>query len=86
MSLVYGPGDYGGYAEHYEYEGFYPGSPCSQIAGCDPQGGDHEPTQAEMDGRRKWAIRTYGYEPWCSYSGEGRTYPEKPRGDGEPGK
>jgi hypothetical protein len=71
MSLMYSPDeDYGG--EHCEYEGFYPGSPCSEIARYDPQGGDHKPTLAEMDGHREWAIRTYGIETWRSYSGEGR--------------
>ena len=81
MSLMYGgDSDYPGEPIHYEYEGFYPGSPCSEIARCDPQGGDHEPTQAAMDAHREWAIRTYGIETWRSYSGEGRELDDREPG------
>ena len=49
MSLMYG-GDGESPAEHYEYEGFYPGSACHQIMLADPQGGEIEPTE-EVNGR-----------------------------------
>ena len=84
MSLMYGAEDYGG--EHHESEGFYPGPPRLQIVLRDTQGADHEASQDESDRHRARAIRTCGYETWCSYPGEGRTYPEKPHGDREPGQ
>jgi len=82
MSLMYGADEEGcEYLVHYEYEGFYPGSPCHQIMQADPQGGEYEPTQADMDRHRQWAIDTFGIDTWRSYSGE---EPELP--DREPGQ
>lgn len=80
MSLMYGP-DEDPIGEHYEHEGYHPGSACHQIMLADPQGGDIEPTEAMMAAHRQWAIHTFGIETWRSYSGEDRE-----QADREPGQ
>lgn len=57
---------------HYEYEGFYPGSALDQISKADPDGGDHEPTDADYAAFENWAVQTYGRETWDSYRGTDR--------------
>jgi hypothetical protein len=81
MSLMYGDDGSGGEPPVYhEYEGFYPGSPCAEIRGRDPEGWEHEPTQAEYAAHREWAIRTFGLETWRSYSGEDRELQDREPG------
>lgn len=82
MSLMYSSddSDYPGEPAHYEYEGFYPGSPCAQIRDRDPDGWEHEPTQADYTAHREWAVRTFGMDTWQSYSGEGRELDDREPG------
>lgn len=68
MSPVYGDDD-NGPVEHYEYEGFYPGSACAQIRDRDPDGWERQPTEADYASHRAWAIREFGIETWHSYTG-----------------
>ena len=69
MSLMYGDSADVGPIEYYEYEGYYPGSACAQIRDRDPDGWEHQPTEADYANHRAWAIRTFGEEAWHSYRG-----------------
>ena len=81
MSLMYGD-DGEGPVEHYEYEGFYPGSACLQIADRTRRAGASSPP------KRRWP-RTGSGRSTPSASTRGIRIPEKAaseKADREPGQ
>lgn len=41
------------------------------IESSDPDGGETEPTDADHDAHRAWAIRTFGQRVWNEYAAGG---------------
>ena len=60
---------------HYEYEGYYPGSPLDQISKLDPDGRDYQMTEAEYRQAREQfknrVIEQFGQDAWDSYNYKG---------------
>lgn len=69
---ILGGWDDGGDVVHYEYEGFYPGSVPHRISQADPEGGDHEPAEADYAAFDSWVTATYEAEALAAYLGVGR--------------